>query len=532
MPTTRIESFEPDQPTLQVVATPGKGIPVLATQPAVVLHQAATSGAGGAVLKLTTDNPDAPLLVLDGGFTETGELNVSGDLNILSTQDDQYRIHTYSYQETDSSGSSETIRLHFGNAKGKQGNASKNAIAFIDDSINPEVSQVWVQSHRYLRYLNRVVFASTAVNIANDRITATAHGLPTTPSWKGQFTTTGTLPAGLSLATDYYAKRIDANTLEMYTDAAAVVSKVDITTQGTGTHTFTPDLSYFNNDHRHFSVEVSNSDLSNKNTRFSIPWGLDWTQIGFFQGDVNVNGGKFRITGSSGSFRQMQFCNTLSSNLVPDGTEGRWSVQADNTAEAGSNVGSDFRITRYTDAGVATDAPFFIKRSNGNVGIGTITPGTRLDVNGATVLRTRLTVGSDTSDANRRFYIEDATATSQTVLFRTTVAGTANQSVLAIETFDSTKRALDIRVTGDGVARLRITAAGVIELGDGVSNDVNMYRSAATVLKSDDKVIAALGIGVGNSVAATTLGTLSRKMEVFDAAGASVGFLPIYTSIT
>jgi Head domain of trimeric autotransporter adhesin len=43
---------------------------------------------------------------------------------------------------------------------------------------------------------------------------------------------------------------------------------------------------------------------------------------------------------------------------------------------------------------------------------------------------------------------------------------------------------------------------------------------------------SAQSLGVGNSVAATALGTLSRKMEVFNAAGTSIGFVPIYTTIT
>lgn len=61
---------------------------------------------------------------------------------------------------------------------------------------------------------------------------------------------------------------------------------------------------------------------------------------------------------------------------------------------------------------------------------------------------------------------------------------------------------------------------------------MNLYRSAANVLKTDDKLITAIGLGVGNSASATTLGTLSKKMEVFDASGASLGFVPIYATIT
>ncbi|WP_051744827.1 hypothetical protein [Streptomyces yerevanensis] len=292
-------------------------------------------------------------------------------------------LATTSHHETDSVGSAETVRLHFSNPEGKTGNSAKNAVAWFDDDISDATSQVWLQAHNYLHWYNAFTFTSGDVNTTTDRATATSHGLPSSPGWKGQLTTTGTLPTGLSLATSYYAKRIDANTVEFYTDAA-LTAKVDITAVGSGTHTFTPDNTYFNNQHRHFSIEVSNSDLANKNTRFSIPWGYDTTEIGFFQSNVNVNGGKFRITGSSGSYRQLQFANTLSDNLVPDGTEGRWAVQADSTAESGSNAGSDFRITRFNDSGVALDAPLFVKRSNGNVGVQTTAPGTTFDVGAGT----------------------------------------------------------------------------------------------------------------------------------------------------
>jgi hypothetical protein len=48
----------------------------------------------------------------------------------------------------------------------------------------------------------------------------------------------------------------------------------------------------------------------------------------------------------------------------------------------------------------------------------------------------------------------------------------------------------------------------------------------------DAKVLTTAGIGVGNSASASALGTLSKKMEVFDASGNSLGFVPIYTTIT
>lgn len=39
-------------------------------------------------------------------------------------------------------------------------------------------------------------------------------------------------------------------------------------------------------------------------------------------------------------------------------------------------------------------------------------------------------------------------------------------------------------------------------------------------------------LGVGNSAAATTLGSVVKKIEIFDSAGASLGFIPVYNTIT
>lgn len=60
----------------------------------------------------------------------------------------------------------------------------------------------------------------------------------------------------------------------------------------------------------------------------------------------------------------------------------------------------------------------------------------------------------------------------------------------------------------------------------------HLLRWDVGVLRATGKLTAATGIGVGNSVAATTPGSVVRKMEVFDAAGASLGFVPIYSTIT
>lgn len=57
------------------------------------------------------------------------------------------------------------------------------------------------------------------------------------------------------------------------------------------------------------------------------------------------------------------------------------------------------------------------------------------------------------------------------------------------------------------------------------------HEGLNTLVRSG-KLLAADGIGVGNSAAATTLGTVTKKIEVFDASGASLGFVPVYDAIT
>lgn len=84
--------------------------------------------------------------------------------------------------------------------------------------------------------------ANTFTAAVTDIITQTAHGYLT--GLVVRFTTTTTLPAGLSLATDYYVVKLDANTYKVAVNLANAIATVpvvvDITTTGTGTHTATP----------------------------------------------------------------------------------------------------------------------------------------------------------------------------------------------------------------------------------------------------------------------------------------------------
>lgn len=74
-------------------------------------------------------------------------------------------------------------------------------------------------------------------------------------------------------------------------------------------------------------------------------------------------------------------------------------------------------------------------------------------------------------------------------------------------------------------------ANSVEVLGTSVGNLVNGIpaKAGAYALGSFENN---LGLSIGNGVAATTPGAVVKKMEVFSAAGVSLGFVPIYDAIT
>lgn len=82
-------------------------------------------------------------------------------------------------------------------------------------------------------------FEAASVSAVNDNVTILDTVFPS-QGQKVQLTTTGTLPAGLSLATDYYIIRQSATTIQFATGLANISSLlVNITDQGSGIHTMT-----------------------------------------------------------------------------------------------------------------------------------------------------------------------------------------------------------------------------------------------------------------------------------------------------
>jgi hypothetical protein len=97
----------------------------------------------------------------------------------------------------------------------------------------------------------------------------------------------------------------------------------------------------------------------------------------------------------------------------------------------------------------------------------------------------------------------------------------------------STSTLLAGMVSGDQFDRWRLDTSGMLNLGPGnATRDTNLYRAGVGTLKTDTSLRVGGSLGVGNSLAATTPGAVVRKVELFDAAGVSLGFLPVYNSIT
>jgi hypothetical protein len=147
-------------------------------------------------------------------------------------------------------------------------------------------------THHSLQKPNAVTFAFVDGDVtpASDTIAETAHGLQTGD--KIQLTTTGVLPAGLALLTDYYVIRVDANTIKLAaseSDAEWNIP-VDITAAaGGGTHTLTA----FEVEGRSLDVWISNPSLAITDGGGSITVdasNLDIRDLVFATDKVDVSG--------------------------------------------------------------------------------------------------------------------------------------------------------------------------------------------------------------------------------------------------
>lgn len=82
------------------------------------------------------------------------------------------------------------------------------------------------------------VYSITAVDTGADTLTITAHGLVTGDGFAAIYTdASGTLPSPLAAATDYWAIRVDANTIKLASSSANAMlgTAINLTSTGSGT---------------------------------------------------------------------------------------------------------------------------------------------------------------------------------------------------------------------------------------------------------------------------------------------------------
>lgn len=120
--------------------------------------------------------------------------------------------------------------------------------------------------YRVTPYAYTAAGTTVTANASTDLLTATDHGLAV--GSRVQFTTTGTLPAGLSTSTDYYVIDRTGDTFQV--SATLGGSTVNITDTGSGTHTVTQqnETSYYPTDFERelFAFSVNSRQLILKST--------------------------------------------------------------------------------------------------------------------------------------------------------------------------------------------------------------------------------------------------------------------------
>jgi hypothetical protein len=90
---------------------------------------------------------------------------------------------------------------------------------------------------------------------------------------------------------------------------------------------------------------------------------------------------------------------------------------------------------------------------------------------------------------------------------------------------------------GENFERFAISEAGVVQWGAGAAAlDINLYRFGVNMLKTDDKLLAAGGFGVGQSASGISAqvgvpsGNTSNKLAIYDSNNTLMGYIPIYTN--
>jgi len=263
--------------------------------------------------------------------------------------------------------------------------------------------------------------------------------------------------------------------------------------------------------------QITNGAASAKGSRFAAVWAT--SAIHGFSAQPSAT------IGSAAAFDAQMSATTerVFQSTVTGDANRRHVIYTDGKYEWGDGTATrDVNIYRSAAGVLKTDNSFIIGAS---LSVTTA-------INGGSSSSGNLTLNSTTHATKGKIFL-GANSAYDEVNSRLGVGTTSPSMNIDSQRAVAGNSAYGARVIGDAGARFVINADGGMVWGSGAgSTDVSLFRSAADKLKTDDMFIAALGIGVGNSAAATTPGTVARKIQVFDAAGASLGFIPVYDAIS
>jgi hypothetical protein len=195
----------------------------------------------------------------------------------------------------------------------------------------------------------------------------------------------------------------------------------------------------------------------------------------------------------------------------------RFGLYVNNTAESGSNVGSDFAIRAYSDAGTLLNTPVFIKRSTGNVGINTLTGTAKLQVvgSGSTSATTSLLVQN--SAGTELFKVNDngestfLSTTSSTPLS----SNAAGSGTIAFELLSSTIRRFRILGTS-ALATLEASNTGGITTNAALNVGGSAAAQASAILQADSTTKGFLPPRMTTAEKVTLAATAVAGLMIYD----------------
>ncbi|MFC1515039.1 hypothetical protein ACFL5X_03970 [Candidatus Omnitrophota bacterium] len=186
---------------------------------------------------------------------------------------------------------------------------------------------------------------------------------------------------------------------------------------------------------------------------------LSVTGLGAAVGDGS-NGVTVELDGGAGENRSL---------LYRSGGSDRWAIVVNNTAEGGSNVGSDLDIYRYSDAGIQIEKALYIARSTGDV-----TLAQDLTVNESFTFDTGVSVSSILDEDNMASNSAASLATQQSIKMYVdaTAGGEWTDQTGYIEATDA----------ASGTNYVVVTDTGNVGIGTTDTQDKRLYVDGETIL--------------------------------------------------